>query len=40
MMNGITREIRQFRGRKAASFLGLREIEDSEVAGHLIAQCR
>ena len=35
MMNSIAREIsRQLRGRKAASFLGSREVEDSEVAGH------
>ena len=34
MMNNTAKAIRQFRGQKAASFLDLREIEDSEVAGH------
>ena len=44
MMNSIARANGQFRGRKVASFLGLREIEGGEVGGHhhksRIAQCR
>ena len=34
MVNSIARASREFHGPKAASFLGLREIEDNEVAGH------
>ena len=34
MVNSIARASREFHGPKAASFLGLREIENNEVVGH------